>query len=96
MVTGDHGATAWTVASAVGLASIEIFGYADPGTRDYAVDLGLALQLTNILRDVAPDAARGRIYLPLEDLERFGVGETELLGAAQRIITPAVTRPPTA
>ena len=70
------------VASAVGLASIEIFGYDNPATRDYAVELGLALQLTNILRDVAADAARGRLYIPLEDLERFGVGEDELLGAA--------------
>jgi phytoene synthase len=70
------------VASAVGLASIEIFGYDDPRTRDYAVELGLALQLTNILRDVAPDAARDRIYLPLEDLQRFGVAESELLAAA--------------
>jgi phytoene synthase len=71
------------VASAVGLASIEIFGYADPRTREYAVELGLALQLTNILRDVAGDAERGRLYLPLEDLARFGVGEEELLAAAR-------------
>jgi phytoene synthase len=67
------------VASAVGLASIEIFGYEDPGTRQYAVDLGLALQLTNILRDVAVDAARVRLYLPAEDLTRFGVTEEALL-----------------
>ena len=71
------------VASAVGLASIEIFGYDDPRTRDYAVELGLALQLTNILRDVAADAARDRLYLPLEDLARFGVTEEELLAAAR-------------
>jgi phytoene synthase len=70
------------VASAVGLASIEIFGYTQPITRQYAVDLGLALQLTNILRDVAVDAAKGRLYLPLEDLARFGVSEQELLDAA--------------
>jgi len=70
------------VASAVGLASIEIFGYRSPGTRDYAVNLGLALQLTNILRDVAVDAGRGRLYLPLEDLARFGVGESEIFAAA--------------
>jgi phytoene synthase len=69
------------VASAVGLAAIEIFGYEDDGARQYAVDLGLALQLTNILRDVAVDAARGRLYLPLEDLGRFGVTEAELLAA---------------
>ena len=71
------------VASAVGLASIEIFGYDDPRTREYAVELGLALQLTNILRDVAADAARDRVYLPLEDLARFGVSEEELLAAAR-------------
>jgi phytoene synthase len=70
------------VASAVGLATIEIFGYDDPRTREYAVELGLALQLTNILRDIAQDAARDRIYLPLEDLARFGVSETELVAAA--------------
>ncbi|HEY7924773.1 MAG TPA: presqualene diphosphate synthase HpnD [Vicinamibacteria bacterium] len=69
------------VASAVGLASIEIFGYDAPGTRDYAIELGLALQLTNILRDIAQDARRDRIYLPLEDLARFGVSEAELLAA---------------
>ncbi|PYQ16864.1 MAG: squalene synthase HpnD [Acidobacteria bacterium] len=71
------------VASAVGLAAIEVFGYADPGTREYAVELGVALQLTNILRDVAGDAARDRIYLPAEDLARFGVAEAELLCAAR-------------
>jgi len=72
------------VASAVGLASIEIFGYQDPGTRDYAVELGLALQLTNILRDIAPDWAQGRLYVPLEDLERFGVSEAALVEATRR------------
>jgi len=71
------------VASAVGLASIEIFGYDDPRTRDYAVELGLALQLTNILRDVGADAARDRVYLPIEDLARFAVSVEELLGAAR-------------
>jgi phytoene synthase len=81
------------VASAVGLASIEIFGYSDPGTRAYAAELGLALQLINILRDVGPDAQRGRLYFPLEDLRRFGVSPEEILaspsaGAAPR--TPAL------
>jgi phytoene synthase len=71
------------VASAVGLASIEIFGYEEPATRQYAVELGLALQLTNILRDVAADAGRDRLYLPLEDLARFGVAEAEVLKPAQ-------------
>ncbi|MET0551875.1 MAG: presqualene diphosphate synthase HpnD [Vicinamibacteria bacterium] len=61
------------VASAVGLASIEIFGYTQPRTREYAVELGVALQLTNILRDLAQDAGEGRLYLPQDDLARFGI-----------------------
>ena len=72
----------------MGLASIEIFGYDDPRTREYAVELGLALQLTNILRDVAADAARDRLYLPLEDLARHGVGEAALLAAARDVSAP--------
>jgi phytoene synthase len=67
------------VASVVGLLSIEIFGYTDPRCRDYAIHLGKALQLTNILRDVGNDAARGRIYLPLEELRRHGVSEEDIL-----------------
>lgn len=66
------------VASAVGLLCIEIFGYTDPRTRGYALDLGIALQLTNIIRDVGPDLSRGRIYLPTEDLARFGCSEADL------------------
>jgi 15-cis-phytoene synthase len=69
------------VASAVGLICIEIFGYTNPSTRVYAEQLGLAFQMTNILRDVREDAERGRIYLPLEDLRRFAVDEDEILGA---------------
>ena len=69
----------YLVASAVGLLCIEIFGHSNPAARGYAVDLGLAFQLTNILRDVEEDAQRGRIYLPLEDLRQFGVEEEELL-----------------
>jgi len=69
----------YRVAAAVGLASIEIFGYTDPRTRDYAVNLGIALQLTNILRDLGTDAERGRIYLPLDELRRFGYPEDDLL-----------------
>ena len=68
----------YRVASAVGLCCIEIFGYVDPGAREYAVDLGIALQLTNILRDVEPDARAGRVYLPQEDLRRFGVPAEDL------------------
>lgn len=66
------------VASAVGLICLEIFGYRNPRTRDYAVDLGIALQLTNIVRDVRTDLERGRVYLPQEDLRRFGCSEADL------------------
>jgi 15-cis-phytoene synthase len=66
------------VASAVGLICVEIFGYRDLGSLAYAESLGIALQLTNIIRDVAVDLRRGRIYLPVEDLERFGVTEDDL------------------
>jgi 15-cis-phytoene synthase len=69
----------YRVASAVGLICIEIFGYTNQSARDYAQQLGLAFQLTNIIRDVSEDAARGRIYLPLEDLARFEVAEEEIL-----------------
>lgn len=67
------------VASVVGLICIEIFGYRSPNTKEYAINLGKALQMTNILRDVGEDAERGRIYLPLEDLARFGYSEEEML-----------------
>ncbi len=70
----------YRVASALGLICIEIFGYRNPSAKLYAENLGLALQLTNILRDVREDAERGRIYLPLEDLARFNVSEDEILG----------------
>ena len=76
---GDLAEYCHRVASAVGLVAIEIFGYANPSARDYAVNLGLAFQLTNVLRDVAEDAARGRIYLPQEDLARFGCDEADIL-----------------
>lgn len=69
----------YRVASVVGLLSIEIFGYQNAACRKYAVALGQALQLTNILRDVRTDAARGRIYLPQSELQRFGVTEAEIL-----------------
>lgn len=59
------------VASAVGMISIQIFGCRSERAQDYAMNLGLALQLTNILRDVSADLQRGRLYLPLEDLKRF-------------------------
>jgi phytoene synthase len=69
----------YRVASVVGLLSIEIFGYSDPHCRQYAVYLGKALQLTNILRDVRADAERGRVYLPLSELTRQGISPEHIL-----------------
>ena len=66
------------VASAVGLVCIEIFGCRDENAREYAINLGLALQLTNIVRDVGVDLSRGRVYLPQEDLRRFKCTEDDL------------------
>ena len=68
----------YRVASAVGLCCIEIFGYTDARAREYAVNLGVALQLTNIMRDVHADARVGRVYLPQADLRRFGVTADDL------------------
>ncbi|MEY2479841.1 MAG: 15-cis-phytoene synthase [Verrucomicrobiota bacterium] len=68
----------YRVASAVGLVSIEIFGYRNPRCKEYAVELGLALQMTNIIRDVGKDLRAGRIYLPEEDFARFGYSQAEL------------------
>ncbi len=67
------------VAGVVGLLSARIFGYSDPATLDYARDLGIALQLTNIVRDVGEDVRRNRIYLPLDELDRFGVTTDDLI-----------------
>ena len=72
----------YRVASVVGLISMHIIGYSE-GAAQYAVKLGVALQLTNILRDIGEDARRGRIYLPLEDLERFGLTDSDIF-AGQR------------
>ncbi|HXC35511.1 MAG TPA: presqualene diphosphate synthase HpnD [Candidatus Acidoferrales bacterium] len=69
----------YRVASVVGLLSIEIFGHEKSGARDYAINLGKALQFTNILRDVRNDAARGRIYLPQSELKKFNVSESDIL-----------------
>src|SRR5216117_3078889 len=68
----------YRVASAVGLVSIEIFGYRNPACKQYAIELGLALQMTNIIRDVGKDLQADRIYLPQEDLTRFNYSEPEL------------------
>lgn len=69
----------YRAASVIGLISIEIFGYQGREAPDLAVKLGVAMQLTNILRDVEEDKARGRIYLPREDMDRFGYSEKDLL-----------------
>jgi phytoene synthase len=69
----------YRVASVVGLMAAQIFGYRNRRTLRYAHDLGLAFQLTNIIRDVGEDARRGRIYLPLDELDRFQVSEAEVL-----------------
>ena len=74
------------VAAAVGLICIRIFGCRNPRAADYAVNLGLALQLTNILRDVKDDLKRGRIYLPLEDFAAVGCPVEDL--AAERMTAP--------
>jgi 15-cis-phytoene synthase len=68
----------YRVASVVGLVSIEIFGYRNPACKEYALQLGLALQMTNIIRDVGKDLRNGRIYLPHEDLARYEYSEAEL------------------
>lgn len=71
----------YRVASVVGLLSAEIFGYSNRQTTKYAHDLGMAFQLTNIIRDVREDAMRGRIYIPIEDLKRFSVSTEDVLQA---------------
>ncbi|MBJ7457267.1 MAG: squalene/phytoene synthase family protein, partial [Thermoleophilia bacterium] len=67
------------VAGAVGLVSLHIFGFRDPAAPDHAADLGVALQIVNIMRDVAEDAARGRIYLPADEMAAHGVTEADLV-----------------
>ena len=73
----------YRVASVVGLLAAEIFGYRDRKTLKYAHDLGIALQLTNIIRDVGEDARRGRIYLPQDELAQFGVHTSDILDARE-------------
>lgn len=68
----------YRVAASVGLISVQIFQYSNPIARNYAIDLGIAMQLTNILRDLKEDAERGRVYLPQAELEQFGYSESEL------------------
>lgn len=71
----------WHVASAVGILSARIFGITNPQTLEYAEKLGLAFQLTNIIRDVGEDARKGRIYLPVNELQQFGVTAADILNA---------------
>ncbi len=73
----------YRVASVVGLLAADIFGYTDRQTLKYAHDLGMAFQLTNIIRDVGEDARRGRIYLPMDELKRFNVNVADILDARQ-------------
>ncbi len=87
----------YKVASVVGLMTSEIFGYSNSVALHHAVDLGIAMQLTNIIRDVKEDAERGRIYLALEDMEKYGVSENDILTSTftpdvQRLLTDYVTR----
>ncbi len=71
----------YRVASVVGLLAAEIFGYQDRQTQKYAHDLGMAFQLTNIVRDVGEDARRGRIYIPMDELKQFNVPAADILNA---------------
>ncbi len=73
----------YRVASVVGLLSAKIFGYSDRRTLEYAHDLGIAFQLTNIIRDVGEDARRNRIYLPMDELQQFGVTAADIFGARE-------------
>jgi len=82
----DLRAYCYRAASVIGLICLEIFGYHQPQARTFAADLGLAMQLTNILRDIKEDAGRGRIYLPQQELRDFGVREEEVL--AGRLSNP--------
>jgi phytoene synthase len=76
----------YRVAGVVGLLAASIFGYRDARTLDYAKNLGIAFQLTNIIRDVGEDARKNRVYLPVEDLQRYGVPAADILQARE---TPA-------
>jgi phytoene synthase len=69
----------YRVASVVGLLAAEIFGYQDRQTQKYAHDLGMAFQLTNIIRDIGEDARRGRIYIPMDELKQFNVPAKDIL-----------------
>ena len=74
----------YRVAGVVGLMAAEIFGYRDPATLKYAENLGTAFQLTNIIRDIREDARRGRVYLPLDELTRFGISAADIVHLQKR------------
>ncbi len=78
----------YKVASTVGLVCIEIYGYDSPEAKDEAEAWGIYMQLINILRDVLEDSKRGRIYLPLDDLIRFGITEEDVLGGENLVKHP--------
>ena len=78
----------YRVAGTVGLTCIHVFGFRDPGAPDLAERLGIAFQLTNIIRDLPEDLRIGRVYLPQQDLEQFGVAQSELAGP----LNPRLTR----
>jgi phytoene synthase len=82
----------YLVASVVGLVCIRIFGYSDARAEELAEKTGLAFQLTNILRDVKEDAERGRVYLPLEDLERTKISVEQLIGTAEGRLEPKTVK----
>jgi phytoene synthase len=87
---GELGLYCYRVAGVVGLLSTEIFGYEDRKTPRYATELGLAFQLTNILRDIREDAQRDRIYLPQDELQHFGVSEDDILSGRENDNTRAL------
>ena len=88
----DLEAYCYRAASVVGLVCLPIFGYRDEEARKHAVDLGIAMQLTNIIRDVDEDRRRGRIYIPLEDLRRFGCSEAALLSGTAESGLPELVK----
>jgi phytoene synthase len=83
----------WHVASVVGIMSASIFGYSDERTLSYAEKLGLAFQLTNIIRDVGEDARRGRIYLPISELQEYQVTAAEVLQSRHSARSRCMTKP---
>jgi phytoene synthase len=88
----DLEAYCYRAASVIGLVCLPIFGYRDEAARKHAVDLGIAMQLTNIIRDVDEDRRRGRIYIPLEELRRFGCSEAAILSGREEPGFPGLVK----